>query len=94
MKQNSFAATLYNHIIYVAVLADTQPVCVMKYALSVTSRFSGTETPGEDRLRIFLLAVGQQSNCQMQQLSPMPSSCFILNSLVNLSLQSNSADVF
>lgn len=93
-RTHTSSTTLYNHIIYLALLADTQPVRVMKYALSVTSRFSGTETPGEDRLRIFLLAAGQQSNCQMQQLSPIPWSCFILNSPVNLSLQSSSAAAF
>lgn len=47
------AATLYNRLIYLALLADTQSVHVMKYALCVTLRFSGTEAPGEDRLRIF-----------------------------------------
>lgn len=64
----TFATLPCNHLTYLALLADIlpdiHPACVMKYVLSVTSRFSGTETPGEDRLTIFHLAAGQQSNCQ------------------------------
>lgn len=80
------AGCIGTHITLLADMqADTHPVCEVKYVLSVTSRFSSTETPGEDRLRIFHSAAGATIKLSvLRSATAVPTSHAVLSWLVQL----------